>query len=66
MLGLDEEDIAHIKLVHKQFMESAVNEEMDAIRESLDNPPEGGGGRQPAPGVIAGSPTIQEEETVLE
>lgn len=52
MLGLDEEDIEHIKLTHKKFMEDTVNEEMNAIRESLDNPPDGGGGRQPATGLV--------------
>jgi hypothetical protein len=67
MLGLDEDDIEHIKKVHKASLESGVSEELNAIRESLAAQPAGGGGRQPSLGAPAAGhpepvvPTVQEE-----
>jgi hypothetical protein len=65
MLGLDEDDVEHIKKVHKAAMDEGISEELNAIRATLVNPPAGGGGRQPSIGApAAGRPAVQPRPTV--
>lgn len=63
MLGLEDEDVAHVKLLHKEFIESEMNEELNMLRAKLAVQPTdgGGGGRPPAAGVL-GEEEEEEEE----
>jgi hypothetical protein len=57
MLGLEDEDIEHVKLMHKDFIEESMNEELNQLRATLVNQPAGGGGRPPATGAIGDGST---------